>query len=89
MTRIKHISEFIFSSISINNVRIFQEQMMKLETLAKSGARIQPQKDGSVMFRTTETSAPVPSGPATLQPQLPNHPQLQVRIRFSNDLSFS
>jgi hypothetical protein len=53
--------------------------MTKLETLAKSGARIQPQKDGSVMFRTTETSAPVPSGTTSLQPPMPNHPQLQVR----------
>jgi hypothetical protein len=53
--------------------------MTKLETLAKSGARIQPQKDGSVMFRITETSAPVPSGTTSLQPPMPNHPQLQVR----------
>jgi len=58
----------------------FQEQMVKLENLSKLGARIQPQKDGSVIFRTTETttSAPVPGTPGSLQPQMPTHPQIQV-----------
>jgi hypothetical protein len=37
-----------------------QDQMLKLENLAKSGARIQPLKDGGVVFRTTETSQPMP-----------------------------
>jgi len=32
--------------------------MAKLESLAKSGARIQPMKDGNVVFRTTETLQP-------------------------------
>lgn len=36
----------------------FQEQMAKLESLAKTGARIQPLKDGNVVFRTTETLQP-------------------------------
>ena len=51
---------------------------MKLESLAKLGARIQPQKDGSVMLRTTETttSAPVPGPPGNLQPQMPAQHQV-------------
>ena len=64
----------------------FQEQMVKLESLAKVGARIQPQKDGSVIFRTSETttSAPVPGPPGNLQPLQPQMPnQHQVRVSQS------
>ena len=39
----------------------FNEQMKKLEELAKKGAQITNKNDGNVVFRTTSDSAPVAS----------------------------
>ena len=46
----------------------FNEQMKKLEELAKKGAQITNKNDGNVVFRTTSDSAPVManSAPAPL-----------------------
>jgi hypothetical protein len=50
--------------------------MQKLESLGKAGARIQPLSDGSVLFRTSETSSTT-STPMALPP--PQMPQIQVK----------
>ena len=58
-------------NLNLISASLFQDQMAKLESLAKSGARIQPQKDGSVLFRTLTTTE-------TTQHIAPQQ-QLQVR----------
>ena len=40
----------------------FNEQIKKLEELAKKGAQITNKGDGNVVFRTTSDSAPMPQG---------------------------
>ena len=46
----------------------FNEQMKKLEELAKKGAQITNKNDGNVVFRTTSDSAPVMAGGNSANP---------------------